>query len=389
MTDIFQIAKLKIKKSLKILSHEDKIELKQFNKDYPFSKRLKVKLLISHFEVYSKINKLKAWQSIESKIQEQNTVTIYRLFNKKRFKYIAAALLFGLLTTSYFFKNKWFNNSAVISPATVSKNIIVPGTNKAVLTLEDGSCVVLENGSPLSTKNANSDGEKIVYNRSGSNDSKISFNYLTIPRGGQFHLVLADQTEVWLNSESQLKFPVSFIEGYDRKVELVYGEAYFDVSPSNYHKGSKFKVQNKSHEIEVLGTEFNIKAYKDEVNIYTTLVEGKVSIKTGTSIKVLKPSEQSRFNIETKTINISVINVYSEICWKDGVFSFKGKNLKEIMKVLSRWYDVEIIFENKRLETLKFKGTLNKNQSISEILSIMKSSSINNYEIKDKTIILK
>lgn len=388
MIDIFQIAKLKIKKSLKILSVSDKIQLEQFYNDYPFSKKLKIKKLIDKLEAYSAINKDKAWESIEAKIEKQKDKSVFTLFNKSWYKYAAAAIVVGILTMTYFFKESIFQDPVKITPQIVN-TIIVPGTNKATLTLEDGSVVTLEKGNSMTTNNANSNGENIVYKDGKSKANEIGFNYLTIPRGGQFHLVLADGTKVWLNSETQLKFPVSFVDGAVRKVELVYGEAYFEVSPSTSHKGSKFKVLNKSQEIEVLGTEFNVKAYKDEANIYTTLVQGKVSIKTELTKKILKPSEQSNLNLNTNGIQVSVVDVYSEISWKDGIFSFKGKPLKDIMKVISRWYDVEVIFENKNLESIKFKGTLEKSQSIDEILSIMKSYSINNYEIKNKTIILK
>lgn len=390
MIDIFQIAKLKIKKSLKILSVSDKIQLEQFYNAYPFSKKLKIKNLIDKFEAYSAINKDKAWESIESKIEKRRNKSVFTLYNKSWYKYAAAAIVVGILTITYFFKENIFQNSVEVTPQIVNTNTaIVPGTSKATLTLEDGSVVTLEKGNSITTKNATSNGENIIYKNQKSKTKEIGFNYLTIPRGGQFHLVLADGTKVWLNSETQLKFPVSFVDGTVRKVELVYGEAYFEVSPSTNHKGSKFKVVNKSQEIEVLGTEFNVKAYKDETNIYTTLVQGKVSVTTELTKKILKPSEQSNLNLNTNGIQVSVVDVYSEISWKDGIFSFKGKPLKDIMKVISRWYDVEVIFENKKLESIKFKGTLEKNQSIDEILSIMKSYSINNYEIKNKTIILK
>lgn len=390
MINIFYISKLQIKKTLKILSDSERFELEQFYIEYPFSKKLKIKGVIDSFESYSAINKYKAWLSIETKIQKQKDKSVFILFKKPWYKYAGAAIVVGVLATTFFFKENLFHNPVENSPAIVNTNsIIVPGTDKATLTLEDGSVVALEKGNSYHTKNAKSNGEEIIYKGLDSKAKKIGTNYLTIPRGGQFHLVLVDGTEVWLNSESQLKYPVAFIDGVDRKVELVYGEAYFDVSPSTNHKGSKFKVLNQSQEIEVLGTKFNVKAYKDEANVYTTLVEGKVLIKTESLKKVLKPSGQSNLNLNNNTIEVSQVNVYDEISWKDGVFSFKGKSLKDIMKVISRWYDVEVIFENKNLESVKFKGTLKKNQSIDDILSLIISNSINNYEVKNKTIILK
>lgn len=216
---------------------------------------------------------------------------------------------------------------------------------------------------------------------------KIVYNYLTIPRGGQFQLKLSDGTEVWLNSETQLKYPVTFIEGETRQVELVYGEAYFEVSPSTNHNGAKFKVRTLMQEVEVLGTEFNIKAYKEETNIYTTLVEGKVVIVNGFDNQYLIPNQQSNLNLKNNTITIRSVDAYSETSWKKGLFSFKSTPLKEIMKVLSRWYDVNVVFSNPEIENIKFNGVLSKNQTIKEILTTIKNTHfIKDYDITDKKI---
>lgn len=297
---------------------------------------------------------------------------------------VAASIVF--LVSIPFFLNK--NNDRQL-PNPILVNSIEAGTDKATLTLGDGSQIALEKGGAFQTKNANSNGEAITYKAGTQKTVEVEYNYLTIPRGGQFQIVLSDGTQVWLNSESQLKFPVNFIEGETRKVELVYGEAYFDVSPSTEHKGSKFKVLNQFQEVEVLGTEFNIKAYKDETNVYTTLVEGKVAVDNGRSKQNLIPNQQSNLSVENNNIKVSKVDVKSEISWKNGIFSFSGKPLKDIMKVISRWYDVDIIFKNKDLENLRFKGSINKNKSIEEVLLIMKSNTIKNYEIREgKTIIL-
>ena len=334
------------------------------------------------------LNEVVANRTEHSIIKEVQKDKITSLKKKLQFwKYAAAAIFIGLISTTYVFRNNITNTPLEVTPTIV--NAIVPGTDKATLTLEDGSVVVLEKGAAFKTKNANSNGEEIVYQSAKSNASAIKYNYLTTPRGGQYFVKLSDGTQVWLNSESQLKYPIHFIEGETRKVELVYGEAYFDVSPSTNHKGVKFKVINSAQEVEVLGTEFNIKAYKDEANIYTTLVEGKVVVGNGIFKQNLIPNQQSIVDTLNDTLSVIKVDVKGEISWKDGVFSFVDKPLIDIMKVISRWYDVDIIFENKELESLEFMGALNKNQSIEEILSIMKSYSINNFEIKEKTIILK
>ncbi len=172
-------------------------------------------------------------------------------------------------------------------------------------------------------------------------------------------------------------------------MELVYGEAYFAVSPSSAHKGAKFMVFNDSQEIEVIGTEFNVKAYKDESNVYTTLVEGKVAISIDDRKQHLVPGQQLYLDKTSKTLLIKAVDVYNETAWKDGVFSFENKTLKEMMEVLSRWYDVEVIIENKSIENEEFVGVLRKNQNLKEILTNIKNFGIiKNFEIHDKKVVL-
>ena len=317
------------------------------------------------------------------KIREDKRM-FYKLKRSKVFKYAAAAIL--VLGMSYFFQLTILKTS---TPLLVNSNIEI-GTDKAILTLNDGSELALEKGKSTQTKNANSDGKQIVYKTQEQKSTEIAYNNLTIPRGGQFVITLSDGTKVWLNSESQLKYPVSFIDGKPRRVELVYGEAYFDVSPSTDHKGSSFTVFNTSQEIEVLGTEFNIKAYRDETNMYTTLIEGKVSVKASESSQVLKPNQQATLNLMKNSMSISEVKVRDVISWKNGVFSFRKMPLKEIMKVLSRWYDVDVEFVNPELKDVGFNGVLGKDQKIEEILKIIKNYGvIKDYEINNKTIKLR
>jgi transmembrane sensor len=394
MRSIFHISKLFIKKKLKVLSNSEKLELTEFYTQYSFLNEIKLKKLVDKIESYKAIDNAKAWEAIETKCQKRNSKPVIQFISKNWYKYAAVLIIGGLLTTLYFANNLKPKNSIDTHPIIANQSIktIQPGTDKATLTLEDGTVVQLSKGNNFKTNSANSNGEEIVYvvsNPNRANAKKLSYNYLTIPRGGQFHLVLADGTAVWLNSETQLRYPVAFQEGNTRQVELVYGEAYFEVSPSTAHKGARFVVLNKKQEVEVVGTKFNIKAYKDEFNIYTTLVEGKVDVKIGTQKQRLIPNQQLNLDLNSSKTQIQTVDVNSIIAWKDGVFSFKGKTLKEIMKVIGRWYDVDVVFENKKLETLTFKGSIEKKQPIEEILSIMKSNTINSYEYKNKTLTLK
>jgi len=341
---------------------------------------------------------LKKFDAVNSKLQliefierEKRTLRFRKFLNYTKY----AAILIVLLGIGYFFNIGFLENKSPLintndGEPLVNNAEIIPGSDKATLTLEDGSTIELEKGKAIQTEKMKSNGQELVYNNSNVSGGEIKSNYLTIPRGGQFHVQLSDGTLVWLNSESQLKYPVSFIEGEPRIVELIYGEAYFEVSPSTEHKGSSFKVLNKSQEIEVLGTQFNIKAYKDETNIYTTLVEGKVAVSSSGSEQVLKPNQQLNLNLEDLSMSVMKVNVKYELAWRDGLFSFKGKSLEEIARVLSRWYDVEIQFLTPELKVVKFNGVLRKKDSIEEILNILiNSNSIKAYEIESGRILIK
>jgi len=268
-------------------------------------------------------------------------------------------------------------------------NDIKTGTDKATLTLEDGSNIILEKGQNYSHENINSNGEELIYDPIVNQNSDIDYNYLTIPRGGQFFVKLSDGTQIWLNSESQIKYPKAFNEGQDRIVELVYGEAYFDVSPSIIHKGAAFKVRTMGQTTKVFGTEFNINAYKNETNIYTSLIEGKVSVGDGRSNKVLNPGEQSILNTKHSKFSVTNIDVLEITAWKNGLFIFDNKPLGEMMKILSRWYNLEVSFEIPAKQHIKFSGTLNRSDHIHELLDNLEKTGEVNFEISDHSILIK
>ncbi|AUP78723.1 FecR family protein [Flavivirga eckloniae] len=357
-----------------------------------FDQTTKAKILMDikdgdRLDLLKKIDTEKDWEILKKKIQASER-------SKKSFKYwpygVAASVV--LLVSVAFVLNKTDQSVGDDTPTIVNNNIEI-GTDKATLTLEDGSQVALEKGQVYESSNITSNGEEIIYQsgKSGKQaNAEIAYNTLTIPRGGQFHMVLSDGTKIWLNSESQLKYPKAFNDGETREVELIYGEAYFDVSPSTAHKGARFKVLHQSQEVEVLGTEFNIKAYKNETNIYTTLVEGKVAVSSAGKKHKLVPNQQLNLNLETNSVNTTTIDVYNEVSWKNGIFSFENMPLKDIMTVLSRWYDMDVNIDNVVKKEERFIGTFNKTNRIEDILLAIKSTNvISSYEINDKTLVIK
>jgi len=317
-------------------------------------------------------------------IKNEKKVINFR-FYKRVLAYAASILL--LVSIAFFLKENILSNDAILSEPVIVNNNIKTGTDKATLTLEDGSKVLLKKGENYIKGNLKSNGEDLVYEKSKSKNELV-YNYLTIPTGGQFHLVLDDGSEVWLNSESKLKYPKHFLDGIDRHVELIYGEAYFDVSPSSKHNGSTFKVSTDQQVIEVIGTQFNIKAYQDEVNIYSTLVEGKIEVQSNGLNNTLIPNQQFVLNKSNLDVQIRTVeDMYSVSAWKRGVFSFRDMPLSEIMKVLSRWYGTNISFKTQETKNIRFNGVLGKEQTIEEILNIIYNTNNVIYEINDKTII--
>ena len=328
-------------------------------------------------------------QMAKSKIH--NRIRLIERRNKlERYKKIAFAASIILLVGVSLFNQFYFNETIII------KDPIVIGTDKAVLTLENGDQVILEKGQKFQNKTVNSDGKELTYtikNRSSSNskNEKIASNFLTIPRGGQFSLNLEDGTKVLLNSDSKIKYPVKFIKGKNRQVELLYGEAFFDVSSSQNNNGSEFIVSTKTQKINVLGTKFNIKAYSEDDIITTTLVEGKVKVGNGKNQILLSPNQQSKVDSNSPVINVSDVDVSQQISWINGLFSFNDTSLEDIMQTLSRWYDLEFIFKSANQKGFIFSGILERTKSIEDILLIIeKTSSSNeiNFEINNKTIII-
>ncbi|WP_052825756.1 FecR family protein [Neotamlana nanhaiensis] len=359
-----------------------------------------LKLLVNYYESFQKENHWVEALGPEQDIKERMLVNILdaikdespkpkkviSLINRKMITYGVAAAIVVFMGFYFLLRN---NAETANIENNLATTTIQAGTDKAVLTREDGTMVELEKGKIYKEGSVESNGEHLVYNQDSSSTA-IAYNYLTIPRGGQFVIKLADGTQVWLNSESQLKYPVSFTKNSPRTVELIYGEAYFDVSPSEANHGTKFKVFTRGQEIEVLGTEFNVKAYADESHIYTTLVEGKVALQVNEHSENLVPNQQAVVNKMNNNVLISTVETKYEIAWKNGLFSFKNKSLKEIMKVLSRWYDVTVVFEDESTENIMFNGQLSKHQNIENILNLIKNTNfIQAYDINNNTITIK
>jgi transmembrane sensor len=305
---------------------------------------------------------------------------------------IAAAafiLLFLSFGTYFLLQKKTSAQPFVISQA----NDIAPGGNKAILTLANGQKIILNSvGNGLlaqqgsSTVNKTADGQ-VVYAVSGSKTknsaSEIQYNSLTIPRGGEYQLVvLPDGSKVWLNSASSLRYPIAFT-GNERKVELT-GEAYFEVA---HNPEMPFRVTSKGQAVEVLGTHFNINAYDDEPAIKTTLLEGKVKVTATISneVRILHPGQQSALN--SRLFAVAPVETEEAVAWKNGQFMFENDNIQYIMRSISRWYNVTVEY-NGAIPDDSFGGGISRFKNVSEALNVLQLTGKVHFEMEGRKIIV-
>ncbi|WP_343303438.1 FecR domain-containing protein [Chitinophaga niabensis] len=270
------------------------------------------------------------------------------------------------------------------------KNDVLPGGNKAMLTLGDGSTISLEDAQQGSLAQQggsqvikSADGE-LAYNKNGLQGEEIQYNTLTTPLGGQYRITLPDGTSVWLNAGSSLRYPTAF-SGKERKVELK-GEGYFDVAKN---AAMPFYVTlNNGVEVKVLGTQFNVNAYSDEKNIATTLVEGAVLIKNNEIANVLQPGQQSLAGQNNNSLKlVKNADIAAVTAWKEGVFKFNDADIETVMKQLSRWYDIEIVYEGSPVKEY-FNGTIPRNVPVSKVLELLELTGLVHFKIEGKRIIV-
>jgi transmembrane sensor len=269
-------------------------------------------------------------------------------------------------------------------------NDILPGGNKAVLTLSNRSDINLENvsngtivtegGTKISKLN---DGQ-LVYNSLNEKPTQVLYNTVTTPRGGQYQLLLADGSKVWLNSASSIRFPVSF-NGNERRVE-VSGEVYFEVA-KNPSMPFKVDVDGKN-EIEVLGTHFNINSYADDGSIKTTLLEGSVkvtSLKTEES-KLITPGQEAQLNTNGQITINKKADLDKVMAWKNGYFNFDGADTRTVMQFISRWYDVDVGYEGE-VPQREFGGDIEKNLKLSQLLKILEKNDLQ-FRLEGKKLVV-
>lgn len=270
----------------------------------------------------------------------------------------------------------------------LAKSVMQPGTSKAILMMADGKEVVLEQGQNLNILlnervRVATSSQGIVYEEYGKGMVTEEYNKLTTPVGGEYSLVLSDGTKVFLNADSELKYPVEFSDG--KRIVDLKGEAYFEV-----HKDSlrPFIVRINGAEVTVLGTSFNVNTYGDDGQIYTTLVNGSVrvsSVKNGQA-EVLKPGMQSVMDVQSGQLTVREVDVEPYVAWREGRFVFRAMTLDLIMRQLQRWYDFEVFYQNPELKDYEFRGVIKRDMDLDKVLSVIKVTTNVDFEVKGKVI---
>lgn len=258
-----------------------------------------------------------------------------------------------------------------IATAEKQHKLMQAGIGKATLFFDDGRTFELNNSGTMTMQEGgvtiSNTEDGLAFAATGEEKGELRYSILRVPRGGEYVLTLPDGTHVWMNSESSIRFPSRF-EDSERKVELQ-GQAYFEVA---HNTDKPFLVWSGNQQIQVLGTQFDLKAYQNDETMTTTLVHGRVriSLKNNPDIQqTLSPNEQCTFNKTDNSLTKRTIETMSFVSWRSGQLMFENEELGEIMKTMSRWYDVEVVFASERARHIRFTGTLMRYDDINEVVN--------------------
>lgn len=368
------------------LTEAEMAELRQMLGDGQFEEQ--VKAVIDHYGTQqlpgykmregASVEILEAILQVSSPAQEG----VVRKLRFSRYMWWAAAVVIVCGAGFYFWQG-------LATKEKIAKTVVqpgLPGSNKAVLTLADGKDVALDDDS----KQVIQQGNTVVQQKGGllqytgsENIAAVSYNTLSVPRGGQFQLVLPDGTKVWLNAASRLKYPTAFTAG--RRVVELQGEAYFEVAPQ---AGRPFSVNvNNNEVVEVLGTDFNIMSYTNENQSVTTLVRGAVRVVSGGSQQMLRPGQQALVDKHTGEMKTAKADVDRALAWKAGFFELDNTDLPTLIRQLSRWYDVDIIDLSKGKTEGTFGGRISRKVNLRDVLHVLEQYGVHS-RIEDNKVVI-
>jgi transmembrane sensor len=312
------------------------------------------------------------WNRIRKSVEALSPDTFAEKKSRVWIRYISAAACIGIISFIFW----WFNTRGTVKEKIVTPSAnheIMPSTNTATLTLGNGSVIQLDSLRPGtvakqgSTNILKTDSAALNYNVSVNNSKEVFYNTLSTPKGSQYNLVLPDGSRIWLNALTTLRFPVSF-NGATRKVELN-GEAYFEVAKD---KSKPFIVQSShSISVRVLGTHFNVNAYSNEPVSKVDLFEGSVIAGSEKDSVIIKPGQEARL-YETEKFTVTAANLEQTTAWRNKMFWYQNASFDEIMRQLSRWYDINVVYTGRVNQS--YTGILPTGLPMSNVLKILEKS---------------
>ncbi len=323
---------------------------------------------------------------VQLAIQEEQREKRHRRIVLTRRWIAAASVIFVIVFTGKYFWDARGSTKPAPGVARVTKpgNDLPPGSNKARLLLGDGSVIDLadaKNGTIRHDAGARiekKDGQ-LIYQGAEAPE----MNAIQTPRGGQYEVILADGTKVWLNSASSLSYPATFT-GKNRQVQLK-GEAYFEVAED---KNKPFKVSVGDVQVEVLGTHFEVMAYEDENAINTTLLAGAVKVTgKGMASRVLMANQEASLDRSSGSLSVSEVDAEEAVAWKDGFFEFEGVSIETVMRQLARWYDVSVEYQGKTDK--HFRGKISRSSNVSEVFRMLELTGEVHFSTEGKKIVVK
>lgn len=338
--------------------------------------------VLKSVQVWGEIDSQKSWERLEASL-------VMRPRGKQRLFWVMGAVVAASVALLVMFVLP-FSRQSEQPDLFVEQVSITPGGVKAVLQYEDGETIDLT--SLTSSKIVTSDGLVLVndsvkglrYDRSGVVDRPMKYHTLTVPVGGEYHFTLADGTRIWVNSASEVRFP-DYFSGEKREI-YIKGEVYLEVARDEEHP---FIVHAGENAVQVLGTKFNLMAYPEEQKVVTTLVEGSVEFQSERSSIRLKPGEQSVLNLMTNKLEKQKVDVAVYMSWVSGTFEYERMPLSDITRQLSRWYDVQFVFETTEFRDHPFTGIVKRDQSLDEVLAIIGKTTNIRFEISERKIVIK
>jgi len=326
-------------------------------------------------EWYKSLDEEKARRKIASRISFKKPRR--KIFSLSFVAVAASIILLAGIAGFYFFSKKQLADHSAQRVATTKD--VLPGRDKAVLTLAGGKKIVLDSTAPASIES----GKIRIGTGSISYQALASEvpteNLLTVPRGGQYKVILSDGTTVWLNAESSLQYPTAF-SGTERRVVLR-GEGYFEVTKN---KEKPFIVESSGNTIKVLGTHFNVNSYGDQNVFTTTLLEGSIQLSSGGDSKILKPGEQAE--VSRNNIDVHTVDPMGAIAWKNGVFLFRNTPVHSIVNQLARWYDLDVEYAEPVDRHLN--ASIGRNVPLSKVLHYLEETGDIHFKLEGKKLIV-